>query len=96
VASRCGISAPGRADFPYFAVTTPEFSAPVIIYRNLGPDEDGEYLVTALVGRDIFNEYARVKESGLLESTFIGQMITDAADGVFVWRPATLDGLSKE
>ena len=52
------------AAFPY------ERDAPVVIYRHLQPDDraEGDWLVTALIDRDEYEEYRHAEMRGILDN----------------------------
>jgi len=53
----------------YLAAVPPGYDAPVVIYRPLEPGEgpQGDWLVTALVNRDEYEEYRRAEMRGILD-----------------------------
>src|SRR5690348_6920548 len=79
------ITTPGPPGIPYLAMVPANADAPVVIYRELQPYEEGEYLVTAIVNRKIFDAYEYAEQRGLLDSAEFDQSITDAANGYFGW-----------
>jgi hypothetical protein len=76
-------SEPVRIDVPgaphgreYLAALPYDRDAPVVIYRHLQPDEspDGDWLVTALVDRDEYNEYQRAAMQGILDNPAVREI----------------------
>ena len=53
----------------YLAGLPPIYDAPVVIYRQLQPNESprGEWLVTALINRGEYEAYRRAERSGILD-----------------------------
>ena len=79
------ITTPSAPGIPYLAMVPANADAPVVIYRELQPYEEGEYLVTAIVNRKTFDEYEYAEQQGLFDSAEFDQSIIDAANGDFGW-----------
>jgi hypothetical protein len=64
VIKRIGRANGDRLDLPgappskqYFALTPSDPKAPVVIYRPMLPEEDGDWLVSSLIARDQYDAY---------------------------------------
>lgn len=74
----------GPPDRQYFAIAPRRPDAPVVVYRELEPDEgsDGEWLVTTLIERDKYREYLRAEQHGLLDTPMVREVTTSVAGTV--------------
>jgi hypothetical protein len=64
----------------YLALVPAEPSLPVIIYRPMLPDEDGDWLVTALLDRDTYRQQREAEKRGILGDPAIRSSIQVAAE----------------
>jgi hypothetical protein len=62
------IQAPGNGGKPYMAMVPGDDAAPVVIYRELSPDEGGDYLVTGLGDREAYVAYESAEQQGFLDT----------------------------
>jgi hypothetical protein len=64
----------------YRVIVPDQSDAPVVIFRQLGSSEPGDFLVTALTDRQVFNDYERAERQGVLDSKVV-QAWVDLAVG---------------
>jgi hypothetical protein len=62
----------------YRVVVPGDSDAPVVIFRELASSERGDFLVTALTDRKIFNDYQRAEREGALDNK-AAQALVDVA-----------------
>ena len=65
---------------PYYALRTGNPDAPVVIYRELRGDEDGDYLVVSLMTPGQYRQQQEVEESGILNDPAIRQEVRVVAN----------------
>jgi hypothetical protein len=63
----------------YLAFVPPEPNLPVIVYRPMRPDEDGDWLVTALLDRETYTQQRIAEVGGLLSNPAVRAGIQAAA-----------------
>jgi hypothetical protein len=63
----------------YLAIVPEEQELPVIVYRPTLPDERGEWLITALLGRDTYEQQRQAEKRGLLQNDAVRAGIKAAA-----------------
>jgi hypothetical protein len=71
------IEVPGAPpDRDYRAIVPPDLDVPVVIYRRLQSDDgvDGDWLVTTLIDRDVYEEYLQAERRGLLDNPTVRQI----------------------
>ena len=65
---------------PYYALRTSNPDAPVVIYRELRGDEDGDYLVVSLMTPGQYRQQQEVEESGVLDDPALRQEVRVVAN----------------
>jgi hypothetical protein len=65
---------------PYYALQTSNPDAPVIIYREMRKEEDGDYLVVSLMTPSQFRQQQEVEESGVLDDPALRQEVRVVAN----------------
>jgi hypothetical protein len=68
------------AGTPYYALRTSDPDAPVIIYRQMRKDEDGDYLVVSLMTPSQYRQQQEAEESGILDDPSIRQEVVVVAN----------------
>lgn len=63
----------------YLAIVPEESELPVIVYRPALPDEQGEWLVTALLPRETYQQQKQAEKRGLLQNDTVRAGILAAA-----------------
>ncbi|HVB45232.1 MAG TPA: hypothetical protein VNF47_21360 [Streptosporangiaceae bacterium] len=63
----------------YLAIVSDDPELPVIVYRPTLPDEEGEWLVTALLDRDTYQQQKQAEKRGLLQNDTVRAGIQAAA-----------------
>lgn len=65
---------------PYYALQTSNPGAPVVIYREMRKEEDGDYLVVSLMTPGQFRQQQEVEESGILDDPALRQEVRVVAN----------------
>jgi hypothetical protein len=65
---------------PYYALPTRNPDGPVIIYRQMRDDEDGDYLVVSLTTPGAYRQQQEAEESGILNDPAIRQEVRVVAN----------------
>ena len=65
---------------PYYALRTGNPDAPVVIYREMRKDEDGDYLVVSLMTPSQYRQQQEVEESGILDDPSIREEVRVVAN----------------
>jgi hypothetical protein len=65
---------------PYYALRTSNPDAPVIIYRKMRDDEDGDWLVVSLMTPAQYRQQQEVEQSGYSTTPAVRQEVKVAAD----------------
>jgi hypothetical protein len=75
------IPLPGTGARKYQAILPAESDAPAVVYRRLGPDEDvdGNWLVTALIDRNEYEEYRHAERRGIVDNPVVGKIAVTIA-----------------
>ena len=73
------VAPPGTA---YLALAPADQAAPVVIYRPMLPDENGDWLVTALMDRDDYEVQQEAQRHGLLRDPAVRTAVTAAATAI--------------
>ena len=64
----------------YRVIVPDDNDTPVVIFRELGSSEQGDFLVTAITDRQVFNDYERAERQGMLNNKVL-QAWVDVAVG---------------
>jgi hypothetical protein len=65
---------------PYYALRTSSPDAPVVIYREMREDEDGDYLVVSLMTPGQYRQQQEVEESGILHDPALRREVRAVAN----------------